>query len=193
MKRKLAIASPDREVNEGIGRAVQGISVGLQQYVGIKTFVSALTGLLCYVVMKLVGLDFAETWGVLAFALNFIPSIGSMLAVALPAIVSLVQFETLTPFLIIVAGCGMVQFVIGNIVEPAMTGKKLNLSPMMVILALTLWTALWGIPGAFLSVPITVCVMIVLSHVPGAKWAAVLMSGDGKLVSQEAPAAPGKP
>ncbi len=187
MKAKIAIASPDPELGAEMTQAVRSISLGLQRYVGIKTFVSALTGLFCYVVMKFVGLDFAETWGVLAFALNFIPSIGSILAVVMPAIVALVQFETLTPFLIIVLGCGGVQFLIGNVLEPAMTGRSLNLSPMMVILALTLWSAIWGIPGAFLSVPITVCVLIVLSHVPGARWAAVVMSGDGNLDNFRAP------
>ena len=187
MKAKVAIATPDPEVGAEMTQAVRSISLGLQRYVGIKTFVSALTGLFCYVVMRFVGLDFAETWGVLAFALNFIPSIGSILAVVMPAIVALVQFETLTPFLIIVFGCGIVQFLIGNVLEPALTGRSLNLSPMMVILALTLWSAIWGIPGAFLSVPITVCVLIVLSHVPGARWAAVVMSGDGNLDNFRAP------
>jgi len=181
MKKKVSIATPDHALSSEIERALRNISTGLQTYVGVKTGVSALTGVFSYAVMKSVGLDFAETWGVLAFALNFIPTIGSILGVVFPAIVALVQFDTLTPFLIIAAGCGAVKFIIGNIVEPSITGKSLNLSPMMVILALTLWSAIWGIPGAFLSVPITVCAMIVLSHVPGTRWAAVLMSGDGNL------------
>lgn len=184
MKRKMTIASPDKELGTEISRAVHNISDGLQSYVGIKTLVSALTGVLSYAIMKFVGLDFAETWGVLAFALNFIPTLGSILAVILPSIVALVQFDTLTPFLIVAFGCGVVQFIIGNIVEPSMTGKKLNLSPMMVILALVFWSSIWGIAGAFLSVPITVCVMIVLAHVPGTRWAAILMSGDGRLRSE---------
>ncbi len=185
MKAKIAIAAPDPKLGQEMSKAVRSISLGLQRYVGIKTLVSALTGLFSYVVMRFVGLDFAETWGVLAFALNFIPTIGSILGVVLPAIVALVQFETLTPFLIIALGCGVVQFVIGNVVEPSLTGKSLNLSPLIVVLALTLWSTIWGIPGAFLSVPLTVCAMIVLSHVPGARWVAVLMSGDGNLRSME--------
>lgn len=183
MKKKVAIAAADPELGSQLDRAMRSISIGLQQYVGIKTLVSALTGLLSYAVMKLVGLDFAETWAVLAFALNFIPTIGSILGVVLPAIVALVQFDTMGPFLIVVLGCGLVQFVVGNVLEPSLAGKKLNLSPMMMILSLTLWSALWGIPGAFLSVPIMVCVLIILSHIPGARWAAILMSGDGKLRS----------
>ena len=175
MREKLAISANDPELGAEIGRTVIHISESLQRYVGIKTFVSALTGLLCYAIMKSVGLDFAETWGVLTFALNFIPS------VIFPAIVALVQFDGYSALLIIVLGCGAVQFVIGNILEPALTGKSLNLSPMMVIVALTTWTTIWGLPGAFLSVPITVCVMIIFAHVPGLRWAAILMSGDGRL------------
>lgn len=194
MARKLPIAAGDQLLGEQILSVAGEISEGLQRYVGIKTFVSALTGLFSYLVMKPLGLDFAETWAVLAFALNFIPSIGSILGVVFPALVALVQFETLGPFLTIAVGCGLVQFSIGNILEPALAGRSLNLSPLMVILALTFWTAIWGIPGALLSVPITVCILIVFSHIPATRPVAVLMSGDGRLKGdpEEAPFGPGK-
>ncbi|MCA0871470.1 AI-2E family transporter [Seohaeicola saemankumensis] len=181
MRSKLALAASDPELGAEIAATVRHIAEGLQRYVGIKTFVSALTGALCYAVMKFVGLDFAETWGLLAFALNFIPTLGSAVAVILPAVAALVQFDGYSVFLTVAIGCGAVQFVIGNILEPALTGKSLNLSPLMVVVALTAWTLMWGIPGAFLSVPITVCVMIIFAHVPGMRWAAILMSGDGIL------------
>ncbi|MGR3662180.1 MAG: AI-2E family transporter [Paracoccaceae bacterium] len=181
MIKKISLATATPEAASEFSRVLQSISNGLQRYVGIKTIVSLLTGLLSYAVMKPVGLDFAETWAVLAFVLNFIPTIGSVVAIAIPAIVALVQFESLTPFLIIVFGCGVIQFVIGNILEPAITGKSLNLSPLMVILSLTFWTTIWGIPGALLSVPITVCVMIVLANLPETRPWAIIMSGDGKL------------
>jgi AI-2 transport protein TqsA len=196
MSKKILLAAGTSEAASEFNRILQSISVGLQHYVGIKTAVSLLTGTLSYVVMKLVGLDFAETWGVLAFALNFIPTLGSMVAVAIPAVVALVQFETLTPFLIIVLGCGAVQLVVGNIIEPTLTGKTLNLSPLMVILSLTFWTTMWGIPGALLSVPITVCVLIIFSNLSATKPWAILMSGDGKLSTDgdapEGDAPPGK-
>ncbi|SFK59730.1 AI-2E family transporter [Shimia haliotis] len=187
MARKLEIAFPDPEVLERVQKMGEGVSLGLQRYVGIKTFVSILTGLGSYCFMKPVGLDFAETWAVLIFLLNFIPTLGSMIGVAIPSIVALVQFETFTPFLIILLGCGVVQFGIGNVVEPAITGRSLNLSTLMVILALTFWTAIWGIAGAFLSVPITVCMLIVLSHIKATRTVAVLMSGDGRLMVDDVP------
>lgn len=182
MVKKLAIAFPDSDTLGRVRKMGEGVSLGLQRYVGIKTFVSILTGLGSYCFMKPVGLDFSETWAVLIFMLNFIPTLGSMIGVAIPSVVALVQFESVTPFLIVLLGCGVVQFGIGNVVEPAITGRSLNLSPLMVILALTFWTAIWGIAGAFLSVPITVCLLIVLSHIKATRTVAVLMSGDGRLM-----------
>ncbi|OUS33654.1 hypothetical protein A9Q94_18730 [Rhodobacterales bacterium 56_14_T64] len=196
MRAKIELASPDKKFNADLRRVLASISQSLQRYMGIKTSVSVLTGVGSYAVMRPVGLDFAETWAVLAFALNFIPTLGSIMAVALPALVALVQFDTFTPFLIIVAGCGLVQFVVGNILEPSLTGRSLNLSPLMVVLSLTFWTAIWGITGAWLSVPITVCALIVMSHIPATQSLAILMSGDGKLMrstSEDADNLPGKP
>ena len=181
MRAKIRLAAGTPEQADDISRVVNSISLGVQRYIGIKTLVSLLTGTLSYLVMKFAGLDFAETWGVLAFALNFIPTIGSIIGVVVPSIVALVQFETLGPFLMIALGCGVIQFVIGNILEPSLTGRSLNLSPLMVILALTFWSILWGVAGAFLSVPITVTVMIILANFPGTRPLAILMSGDGNL------------
>jgi predicted PurR-regulated permease PerM len=186
LSRKLELAAGSPEAGERIRALMAAISRGVQRYVGIKSFVSIVTGGFTYLVTKSMGLDFAETWGVLAFALNFIPSIGSILGVVLPSLIALVQFDTLTPFLIIALGCGMVQFLIGNVLEPTLTGRTLNLSPLMVILALTIWTTIWGISGAFLSVPITVCVLIVFSHLKATRPVAILMSGDGRLIDESA-------
>jgi AI-2 transport protein TqsA len=181
MRTKVRIAVDDPELSQEIQDVATSVSIGLQRYIGIKTFVSILTGLYSYAILKLLGIDFAETWAILTFALNYIPSIGSILAVIMPALVSLVQFDTITPFLIVVFGCGIGQFLLGNVLEPALTGKSLNVSTMLVILSLTFWSALWGIPGAFLSVPITVSMMILFASVPNLRWIAVLMSANGDL------------
>lgn len=181
MLKKIGLAAGSPQTADRIQGVIRSISTNLQLYVGTKTMVSMLTGVLSYAVMKPVGLDFAETWAVLAFTLNFIPTIGSILGVAIPVIVALVQFETLTPFLIVLCGCGAIQFAIGNVLEPALTGKTLNLSPLAVVLALTFWTTLWGIAGALLSVPITVCVLIIFANLPETRPWAILLSGDGNL------------
>ncbi len=181
MSRKLPLAFRDRERHARIQHVSKEIVSALQLYVGVKTLSSTMAGALCYTVLRLIGLDFAETWALLTFALNFIPSIGAIAAVLLPAIVALVQFESIGPLLIVVLGCGLAQFVVGNIVEPAIMGRRLNLAPFMVILSLTVWSTIWGIAGAFLSVPITVCLLIVFGHVPAVRPLAILVSGDGLL------------
>lgn len=185
MRDKIVLATPDPALRDTIRQITDSMSLSLQRYIGIKTMVSIVTGVLSYAIMKPVGLENAETWAILTFALNFIPTIGSIVAVALPSLIALTQFETFTPLLIILAGCGSIQFIIGNILEPTLTGRTLNLSPLMVLLALTFWTAIWGIPGALLSVPITVCGLIILSHIPATKPIAILISGDGKLLDLE--------
>ena len=184
MQTKIDLAIADPTVANNVRTVLQSTSTSIQRYVGIKTFVSALTGFGSYFVMRAVGLDFAETWAVLAFLLNFIPTVGSIVGVALPALIALVQFEPLAPFLVVLIGCGAIQFSVGNILEPMLLGKSLNLSPLMVILALTFWTAIWGIPGALMSVPITVCIMIILTHIPATRPIAILMSGDGRVGQQ---------
>jgi len=125
MRAKIKLASPDEKFSADLHCVLSSISLSLQRYMGTKTLVSVLTGIGSYAIMRPVGLDFAETWAVLAFTLNFIPTLGSILAAALPSLVALVQFDTFTPFLIIVAGCGLVQFVIGNILEPSLPGRAI--------------------------------------------------------------------
>lgn len=184
--RRIRIVTQDPGMGKNIERMLASISHSLQRYVGVKTFVSILTGGVSYPIFLLLGLDFAETWAVLTFALNFIPSIGSIIAIIFPAIVALIQFDTIGPFLIVVVCCGTLQFLLGNLLDPMLLGRSLNLSTLMVILALTFWTSVWGVLGAFLSVPLTVCLMIVFSHMPATRGVAVLMSIDGRLSTEPA-------
>ncbi|WP_425046404.1 AI-2E family transporter [Primorskyibacter sp. S87] len=181
MGKKLKLAVRDTRLSHELSSIMAAVSHSLQSYVGVKTFVSTLTALVSYGIFRWLGLEFAETWAVLTFALNFIPSIGSIIAVIFPATVSLLQYDTITPFLIIVFLCGSVQFLMGNLLDPALLGRSLNLSTVMVMLALTFWSAVWGIIGAFLSVPLTVCIMIVFAQIPALRPVAILMSKDGKL------------
>lgn len=160
---------------------LSSVSTSMQRYVFITTFVSGLTGLLTYAILAAVGVDFAATLSLLAFFFNFIPTIGSIIGVVLPAVVTLVQFDSLSPLLVVGIGCGAVQVVIGNVVQPALAGKSLNLSAFIIILALTFWGAIWGVAGALLSVPLAIMTMIVCAHIPALRPVAVLMSRDGNL------------
>ncbi|MBC8367346.1 AI-2E family transporter [bacterium] len=157
------------------------IDADVRTYIGVKSLVSVMTATLSYIPMKLVGLDFAEFWAVLIFILNFIPSLGSVIATLLPTLMALVQFNTLGPILSVAIGIGGVQLVVGQFLDPRLTGQSLNLSPLAIILSLTLWGSLWGIAGMFLCVPITVVVMIILSHFEATRPVAIMLSQEGKI------------
>lgn len=153
----------------------------IRTYVAIKVLTSAATGILSFLVLHFVGVDFASFWAVLIFLLNFIPTIGSIIATAFPSLLTLVQFDTLGPFILTISILSAIQFCIGSLVEPKLMGNRLNLSPIVILLSLGLWGSIWGIPGMFLCVPITVIMMIVCSYFPNTRPVAVLLSGNGKV------------
>lgn len=153
----------------------------IQTYFGVKTAVSLVTALLSYAVMRAVGLDFAAFWALLVLILNFIPTIGSIVATIFPGLLALVQFESWTPFVILVVGITVIQQVLGSFLEPNLMGMTLNLSPLVVVISLILWGMLWGVVGMFLCVPITVIMVIILANFPGTRWVSVLLSKEGKI------------
>jgi AI-2 transport protein TqsA len=185
---KLAAVLHTQERQRSVERLLAQIDRDVRNYIGIKTLVSAGTSLASWLVMHWVGLDFAAFWALLIFVLNFIPNIGSIIATSLPSLLALIQFDTITPFLIILLGIGSIQMLVGNVLEPQLMGKSLNVSPLAIILSLVIWGFMWGIPGMFLAVPITVVAMIIFSHFESTRWIALLMSQDGRLRrSDEAP------
>ncbi|MGI9424213.1 MAG: AI-2E family transporter [Hyphomicrobiaceae bacterium] len=161
--------------------ALAAISAGVHSYLWIKTITSLLTGAVSYAVLKALGVDFSETWALLIFLLNYIPNIGSILGVVFPALLALVQFETIWQFLVIAVLLAAGQFVIGNVIEPRYMGRTLNLSPFVVMVALAFWATIWGIAGAFLSIPLTAALVITCGHIPSLRWIAVLLSEDGRI------------
>ena len=157
------------------------IENSISSYLRLKTYVSLLTGILSYIVLVLVGVDSAPFWAFLIFLLNYIPTIGSLVATVFPAIFSLIQFGEFTPFLIVLTAVGAVQVIVGNVVEPKVFGKSLNLSPLVTILALAIWGKIWGITGMILSVPITVIMIIIFSQFEKTKTVAIFLSESGDL------------
>lgn len=179
--KKIAALVHDPEREALVHRIFERIGTEIQTYVWLKTLISAATGIACYVVMKTVGLDMAAFWALLIFGLNYIPYIGPWLGVIFPAFLALVQFGTLTPFLVTTGLLALIQFVGGSIIEPRLMGTGLNISPVVMLLALSVWGTVWGIVGMFLAVPLMVVVMIVCSHVKATRGIAVLMSANGEL------------
>ena len=153
---------------------LEGIGKSIRHYLSIKTITSALTGLLIWISLELIGVDYAIIWAVIAFLLNFIPNIGSIIAAAPAILFALVQLGwsgaawTIVVFLI-------ANTVIGNVVEPKMMGKGLGLSTFVVFLSLIFWGFLLGSVGMFLSVPLTMALKIAFEQNPETRWAAILL------------------
>lgn len=146
----------------------------VQRYLILKTAVSLATGVAAGILVWLVGLDFALFWGFLAFLLNYVPNVGSAVAAIPPLVLSGLQLG-LAPTLVIAGGYLAINTVFGNLVEPALMGRGLRMSPLAIFLALVFWGWVWGPLGMILSVPLTVSVKILLEDTESLKWVAALL------------------
>ena len=164
-------------------KIIERVRNDIQKYISIKMFTSSLTGLLSYGFLLAVGVDFAGVWGLLIFLLNFIPTVGSIIATIFPAMIALAQSDGYSLFLLVLIGIGVLQIAIGNILEPRLMGSSFNLSPIVILLNLGLWGYIWGIPGMFLCVPFLIILTIILSHFPQTRSIAIILSSDGLLRS----------
>lgn len=163
------------------GYILREVNDAVKTYVFVKTQMSLLTGLLSYFILLAFGVDFPLLWAFLIFFLNFIPYIGSLVATLLPALFVIFQFQSFTMFLWVFAMIQVVQVMVGNVLEPKVMGRTLNLSPLGVLLALTFWGILWGVLGMIISVPITSILVITASRIPSMRFVAVLLSEKGEL------------
>ncbi|NBC33408.1 MAG: AI-2E family transporter [Alphaproteobacteria bacterium] len=182
---KLRALFPDEQRQNKVRLILMQMSSDVKKYIWIMTLVSIATGMISYVAMRIVGLDFAEFWAFLIFLLNYIPTIGSILGTAFPTLLALVQFETFGPFIFILVTIGATQVIVGNIIQPRMMGSTLNISPLVVIVSLLAWGAIWGVAGMFLCMPITVILMIIFTYFPHTRPIAILLSADGNIQDPE--------
>ncbi|MFA7272634.1 MAG: AI-2E family transporter [Crocinitomicaceae bacterium] len=178
---KLKAIYPDIENHANTVKILEKIDHSVGRYLLLKTLMSITTGLLSFIVLKIIGVDASFFWAFLIFVLNFIPTIGSLIATLFPAAFALLQFGELGPAIWVLVIIGAIQMLIGNLLEPKVMGNSLNLSPLVVLLALAIWGAFWGITGMVLSVPITVIMLILFSEFPSTRNIAILLSDKGKL------------
>lgn len=157
------------------------INNSIMHYFTIKTAVSVATGVLTSLVLIAIGLPYAALFGFIAFVLNYIPTIGSLIGVLFPSLLAIVYYDTLGPFMAIAAGLGAVQFTVGNLIEPRLMGANLNLSGLVIMLSLAFWGAIWGVVGMVLCVPLTVMIVIVCSKIEAARPVAILLSESGEI------------
>lgn len=179
-KKLRAMASND-ERHAKISSVFEEIGKRVRTYLFTKSLTSAAMAGVVWVALEIAGVDFGGFWAFLVFILNFIPVIGGIVSGVFPAALALVQFPTLVPFFIVVGGVGLAHLIIGNIVEPRFVGGAVNLSPLVVILALSVWGFIWGVPGMFLCVPITVIGMIIFSEFRSTQPIAIALSENGEI------------
>ncbi|SEO84739.1 AI-2E family transporter [Aquisalimonas asiatica] len=161
---------------ERLVRAFQALAHKLRRYMLVRSVISAITGLLTWLLAVLLGLDLAVAWGTLAFALNFIPFVGSIIAVFPPALFAVAQFDGWLQPLLVLTGMGLIQFSIGNFLDPKLEGRILTLSPFAVIFSVFFWGVIWGIPGAFMGVPLTIALATICGQFRATGWVSRLLS-----------------
>lgn len=177
---KLDLIFRKRDQRDRARMVLTEIRTSMEKYLLSQTIMSLLITGLTLLTLLIIGLPNALFWAFLIFFLNYIPTIGSLMAVVLATLAAAVAFPTPGPVIAVAAGVGAWQFIIGNFIQPRFTGDSLNLSAIVVLLALALWGSIWGIAGAFLAAPLTVMLMVVLAQIEDARWIAVLLSADGK-------------
>lgn len=156
---------------------VRRINKAVQHYLGLKALISFITGALVAAAMFLFNVPFALLWGVLAFLLNFIPNIGSLVAAVLPVAIALFDSGSVGKTIMVAAVFVIIQITVGNFLEPKMMGRGLDLSPLVVLLSLIFWGWMWGMTGMLLSVPLTAAVKIAFEQLDSTRPVALLMSG----------------
>ena len=171
---------PDLETRNRASGTFTRIRHSIEKYLSVQTVISLIQTVLSFIIMVAFGLDNALFWALVIFILNYIPIIGAIGAALLPALFALVQFDSLGTVLALGALLLVVQSAIANTLQPKMMGDSMNLSALVVVIALVVWGALWGGVGAFLSAPLTVIIMVVLAQFPSTRWLAVALSQDGQ-------------
>lgn len=152
------------------------IAMKFRRFMLVRTFASILTGLLVWLLSIGAGLELAAAWGVIAFAFNYIPFLGPLVATTLPTLFAIAQFDSWQPALLIFASLNLIQFVIGSYLEPRLAGASLAISPFAVIFSVFFWSFMWGLAGAFIGVPILITFIVFCSMVASTTWIATILS-----------------
>jgi predicted PurR-regulated permease PerM len=173
--RRLGLAFGDQKATDLLV-VVLHINESIAQYLAVKAWISFVTGLLSFAVLASFGVEFAVVWGMLIFLFNFIPYVGCLVAVTPAVLLAFIQFDDVWRGFAVTGLLIGVQLFTGQYMEPRLAGKRLNLSPLLILLALAFWGYLWGVPGMILAVPLTVVCKIILDNIPETKPVGTLMS-----------------
>lgn len=179
--KKFSAMITNRRQSRKIRYILDSIDDNMKKYLFMKTMISAATGIMSYIWLRAIGLEFAGVWAFIVFIMNYIPTIGSIIACALPILYALVVEQTLHTPILTAAGLICLQILLGNIIEPRLTGRTLNLSTLAILINLVFWGMIWGVAGMFFSVPLLVATFVITAQFDSTRPIAVLLSADGNI------------
>ncbi|MDM7930681.1 AI-2E family transporter [Tabrizicola sp.] len=179
--KKLHLAFPTGDKAERLIALSVDVNSRIGGFLAIKTLINIVLGTLSYIALKWMDVELAGFWAIYIGVLNYTPYLGSVAGVIAPTLMVLAQTGEIKATLLAMAVLSGLQFIIGSLIEPQLMGRRINLSPMMVLVSLASWYALWGLPGAVLAVPMTVIILAVLGVVTFTRPLAVLLSNDGRI------------
>ena len=154
----------EKETEHQLAKTLNTITEQIQKYIISKISINLLAGIFVGFFLYILGIDFPIMWGLLTFFLNFIPSIGSAIALVLPTLIAIIQYESLSYTLLVAGGMGFIQTAFFNLLEPQLIGRRLNLNPIAILLSVLIWGYIWGILGMLLAVPLTAIIKIIISN-----------------------------
>jgi AI-2 transport protein TqsA len=167
----------NKEAARTILQASTQIADKFQRYMLVRSAMSVLTGLVVWAFALLAGLELATAWGLIAFVMNYIPFIGPLIATVFPTLFALAQVGSWQLAVVVFLCLNLIQFVIGSYMEPRIAGAALSVSPFLVLFAVFFWAFLWGLPGAFIGVPIVIAALTLCEQRESTRWIATLLSG----------------
>ena len=167
----------DRAKGQALLLIADRVAVKFRKYMLVRSLASMLTGILIFAFTLFAGLELATAWGIMAFTLNYIPFLGPFIATVLPTLFAVVQFKSWQMAVLIFLGSTLIQFLIGNYLEPRLFGSILDISPYLIVCAVFFWALLWGVPGAFIGVPVTIALLTWCEVYPSTRWIAMILSG----------------
>lgn len=179
--KKFSVLFPNRTQSKKMRYILESIDTNMKKYLFMKTLLSGITGILSYFWLQMIGVEFAGIWAFVVFITSYIPTIGAIVACALPILYSLITAPSLHQPILTAIGLIGLQIIFGNILEPKLTGKTLNLSTLAILINLVFWGMIWGIAGMFFSVPLLVATFIITAQFDSTRWIAILLSADGKI------------
>ncbi len=185
-RRKLVAMFPEKLQRSEAMEVFQRVRGGVEGYIWVQSVTGAIICVFAWILMKAVGLQNAEFWTFVIFVVGFIPVLGGAIGGLAPPLFALVQFPTYWQAIVLLVGLQTVLFIVGNMIQPRMQGDNQNIDPVAVLLSLALFGKMWGVVGMFLSTPLAVMAMAILAEFQGARWMAVLLSGDGEPFAEPA-------